>query len=93
MLKRCKKIGLVCGISGLLGLVVILATGTAHPDLMFRILVPLSLLLIFVSLPFLAVCWVLTIRNEIKAKHYLIAALWGALGCLLLLWELSRIFA
>lgn len=91
MLQTFKKISFVCAVLGLLGFAVIWLTGTAYPNFMFQILAPVSLLLVFAALPFMLVSWILTIRKEIQAKNYLIAALWGISGLLLVAFEFRRI--
>ncbi len=91
MLKKLILIGSVCGGLALLGLALIFLSGASYPDLMFRILSPLSLLLAFAAIPFLAASWVLVILKELRAKSYLLAALWLLGGLLLILRQLWRI--
>ena len=91
MLKKLTKIGFFCAAFGVLGLVIILIAGPALSNVVFNLLAACSLFLIFAALPFMAASWMLTIHREIKGKHYLIAALWGLLGLVLILRALWRI--
>lgn len=93
MIKKLVKIGSFFALFGLLGLGIVFVTGASYPDLMFKILVPVSLLLLFAALPLIAASWVLTIYQEVKAKNYLIAALLGGSGLFLILYELRRILS
>ena len=91
MLQKLTKIGLVCGGSGLLGIAVVLISGTAYPAPLFRALAPLSLLLICAALPPLAGAWVLTVCREWRSHNRIPAAIWIAAGLLLCLRALYRI--
>ncbi len=91
MRKTLIWISFSCAALGLLGLGTLYVLGAAHPAPLFQLLAPLSLLLLFAALPFLAVSWILTICQEIRGKNYGIAALWVLFGLLLIVWELRRI--
>ena len=91
MTQKLMKTGLVCAGSGLFTLAALLISGAAYPDPLFRALAPLSILLLFASLPLLAGAWVLTIRREWKAHNRRLALISMAAGLLLCLYELSRI--
>lgn len=58
--------------------------------MLFKILLPFGLILIYVSLPLFVLSWILHIKKEYKKKQYLSAFLWIVFGILLILWELRR---
>ena len=92
MRQKLMKIGLACGGAGLLGIAVVLVSGTAYPEPLFRALAPLSLLLICAAVPPLAAAWLLNIRREWKSENHLTALLWVGGGGLLVLLQLCRLF-
>ena len=53
---------------------------TAYPDMLFQVLTPVGLLLIFASLGLYALDWVFSMKKEVKSKNYLYAALLFLVG-------------
>lgn len=91
VLKTLTKTAVVCGGAGLLGLFILLLSGAAYPDTLFRVLAPLSLLLCFAALPPLFGAWVLTIRRAWTSGSVGFALLWLVGGLLLLLKQFLRV--
>ena len=91
MRNKLTILGLLCGVSGFLGIAVIWMTGASAPERLFQIGAPVSLLLLAAALLLLSAAWILTIWKELQEKHYFLAALWAFSGLLLILLELRRI--
>lgn len=60
-------------------------SGAAYPDMLFQVLTPIGLLLIFISLGLYALDWVFSIKKEMKSKNYLHAALLLLIGIIFIL--------
>ena len=67
---------------GLLSLTVPILTKSAYPDMLFRILLPVGLLLVVISLGLFALDWLLRIKKELELKKYLSACILALLGIL-----------
>ena len=75
MERKLFRFAVIVSVLGLLSIAAVMISGTAYPDMMFQILAPIGLLLMFVSLPLYALAWVFSIKKEVKSKNYLYAAL------------------
>lgn len=69
------RFAVLTSVLGLLSIAVVMLSGTAYPDMLFQILTPIGLLLIFVSLGLYALDWVFSIKKEMKSKNYLYVAI------------------
>ena len=85
------RIAILLAAIGLLLLLAVIWSGAAYPDPRFCVGAPLSLFLIFASLLLLLICWVWEIRDGIKGKQYLWAAVIAVLGCILIVRFLFRL--
>lgn len=77
---RLYKFAVLVSIMGLLSIAVVMISKTAYPDLLFQILTPIGLLLIFISLGLYALDWIFSIKKEVKSRNYLSAALFLFIG-------------
>ena len=75
MERKLCRFAVIISALGLLSIAAVMISGTAYPDMMFQILSPIGLLLMFVSLPLYALAWVFSIKKEMKSKNYLYATL------------------
>lgn len=75
MERKLYRFAVLTSVLGLLSIAVVMISGTAYPDMVFQILTPIGLLLIFISLCLYALDWIFSIKKEMNAKNYLYAAL------------------
>lgn len=75
MERKLFRFAVIVSVLGLLSIAAVMISGTAYPDMMFQILAPIGLLLMFVSLPLYVLAWVFSIKKEMKSKNYLYATL------------------
>lgn len=75
MKTKLYKFAVLTSVLGLLSIAVVMLLGRAYPDLLFQILTPIGLLLIFASLGLYALDWIFSMKQEAKSKNYLGAAL------------------
>ena len=80
MERKFFRFAVIVSVLGLLSIAAVMISGTAYPDMMFQILAPIGLLLMFASLPLYALAWVFLIKKEMKSKNYLYAALLFLVG-------------
>lgn len=73
--RKLYRLAILTSVLGLLSIAVVIISGTAYPDMLFQVLTPVGLLLIFVSLGLYAFDWIFSIKKEMKSKNYLYAAL------------------
>lgn len=69
------KFAVLTSVLGLLSIAVVMISKTAYPDMLFQVLTPVGLLLLFASLGLYALDWVFSMKKEVKSKNYLCAAL------------------
>lgn len=74
------KFAVLTSVLGLLSIAVVMISGTAYPDILFQVLTPVGLLLIFASLGLYALDWIFSMKKEVKSKNYLYAALLLLMG-------------
>lgn len=72
-MNRWNKIGSWLSIGGLGMLLFLILSNAAYPSIVFQVLMPLGLGLVFLSLIFFSAGWFLEIQKELKAKNYLLA--------------------
>lgn len=65
------KFAVLTSALGLLSIAVVMLSGAAYPDMLFQVLTPVGLLLIFASLGLYALDWIFSIKREMKSKNYL----------------------
>lgn len=85
------KLALLSAAIGLLIVFVVILSGTAYPNMLFRIGAPLGLVLIFVSVLLQFIHWLWEIHDGIKGKQYLWAIIIAVLGCIVIVRVLMRI--
>lgn len=90
MARKLYKLAVIAGVPGLLSIAAVMISGTAYPDMMFQILTPIGLLLIFVSAALFALAWVFSIKKEMKSKNYLYAALLLLVGIIFIVQTIIR---
>lgn len=91
MMGRLKKAALISGLAGLLCWGIIFITGASYPHALFKILMPLGLLLVFLALPLLALSWILGVYQDFKVRNYSVAILSIILGVGGVVWEILRL--
>ena len=74
------KFAVLTSVLGLLSIAIVMISKTAYPDMLFQVLTPVGLLLIFASLGLYALDWVFSMKKEVKSKNYLYAALLFLVG-------------
>lgn len=77
---RLYKFAVLTSVLGLLSIAIVMISKTAYPDMLFQVLTPVGLLLIFASLGLYALDWVFSMKKEVKSKNYLYAALLFLVG-------------
>ncbi len=87
-----RKAAIWCALIGFACWIPLFVTGVADPHILFRVLMPLGLLLVFAALPLLVISWIVTVRQEMRAKNYVIVAIEIAGALLLLLLQLPKFF-
>ncbi len=87
-----RKAAIWCALVGFTCWIPLFVTGVGHPHILFRVLMPLGLLLVFLALPLLVISWIVTVYQEVRAKNYLIVAVEIAAALLLLFWQLPKFF-
>lgn len=60
---------------GIILLLIIILSNLVYPSMIFRILTPLAMLFVFTSLVLLGISWILEIKESIKRKEYISAAI------------------
>lgn len=83
-----KKAALAFAMVGFIGLLIVVLTKTAYPDLFFVWLTPISLAAVFISLGLYAVYWLMELVVLVKKKEWGLVAgqlLIGALVCFMIL--------
>ncbi len=85
------KFALIAAAIGLLIIFVVILSGTAYPNMLFRIGAPLGLAFIFASVLLLLICWLWEIHDGIKGRQYLWAIIIAVLGLIVIVQMLIRI--
>lgn len=80
MNRKINKIAMATYLLGIFSLIIVILTDSAYPDTIFQVLVPVGIILIFVSAGLFVLDWVLHIRTEVKQKKYLNAFILVLLG-------------
>lgn len=89
--KKLYRFAVLISILGLLCIAVVMISGTAYPDILFQVLAPLGLLLMFVSLGLYVLAWIFSIKKEMKSKNYLYVALLLLVGIIVIVRMVSRL--
>lgn len=89
--KKLYKFAALISILGLLCIAVVMISGTAYPDILFQVLAPIGLLLMFVSLGLYVLAWIFSIKKEMKSKNYLYAAILLLVGMIVIVPMVSRL--
>ena len=82
--RKLYRLAVLTCVMGLLSIAVVIVSGTAYPEILFQVLAPIGLLLIFVSLVLYVFAWVLSVKKAIKSKDYLWVGLLLLVGIILL---------
>lgn len=85
-----QKLAVLSAAVGLIVIFVVILSGAAYPDALFRIGAPLGLAFVAVSIVLFAISWILEIHNGIKSKNYVWAIVAAALGLLVIVLALVR---
>lgn len=89
--KSLFKLAIITGAIGLVMIFSIILSGTAYPDMFFRIVTPLGLLFVFVSVILVFISWLWYLKDTIKSKQYIWAIVVAALGLIVIVKEVIRI--
>lgn len=81
--RKLYKLAVLTCVAGLLSIAVVIVSGTAYPEILFQVLAPVGLLLIFVSLALYGFVWVLSMKKSIKPKDHLWVGLLLLVGIIL----------
>ena len=73
--KKYYKISSYMALIGIILLLIIILSNLVYPSMIFRILTPLAMLFVFTSLVLLGISWILEIKESIKRKEYISAAI------------------
>lgn len=90
MNKKLFKAAVWVSIAAFMCLGILYLSGAAYPDLTFKILQPLFLILIVISLALLVMAWISSIYIEVKNKNYLIAFIWFLAGIILIVFKFIK---
>ena len=80
--KRYYKIASYLALLGIILLLIVILSNSAYPSMVFRILTPLGMLFIFISISLLGISWLLKIKESIKRKDYISACIIITIGLL-----------
>ena len=69
--KKYYKIASYIGLIGLILLMIVILSNSAYPSMLFKVLAPLGMLLIFISVILLGISWVFRVRESLKRKDYI----------------------
>ena len=84
------KSAIITGVIGLIIIFSIILSNSAYPDMLFRILTPLGLLFVFVSIVLGFVSWLWYIMDTIRKKEYVMAIIIAVLGLLVIIKAVVR---
>lgn len=68
--KRMYSLGISVGAFGIILLLILIVSGAAYPDTVFRVLAPTGLLLVFAGLLISGISWLLMIKEKVINKSY-----------------------
>lgn len=88
--KMVWRLALASAAVGLMILLAVVLSGSAYPQLLFRVGAPVGLVFVFAGILLLFISWLWEIRNGIKEKRYLWAALVAILGLIVIIRSLVR---
>ncbi len=74
MERKLYRFAVLTGVLGLAAIAVLMISNAAYPDMLFQILAPAGLLLIFLSCGLFAAGWITSIAKQVKSRNYLFAA-------------------
>lgn len=90
-MKKFFKLSVITSVVGLTMILGLILSKSAYPHLVFRILTPLGLLLVFISVILGFVSWLLYLKDSIKKKEYVWATIVAVLGLLVIIRQLIRL--
>lgn len=76
------KMASCIGVIGLILIFTVILSNSAYPSMIFRILAPLGILLVFISVALLSISFLLTIKESFKRKDYITTVIIIAIGLL-----------
>mgnify|MGYP007049776762 FL=1 len=85
------KLTIITAAIGLIMIFSVILSGTAYPDMFFRIATPVGLLFVFVSVILEFISWLCYLKDTIKSKQYIWAIIVAALGLIIIVKEIIRI--
>ena len=83
MERKLYRFAVLAGMAGLLLTAVVIISKTAYPDMLFQVLVPAALLLIFISFGLFVLNWIFLLKKRIKSKNYLYVVLLVLIGMII----------
>ncbi len=69
--KKYYMISSYIALIGIILLLIVILSNSAYPSMVFRILTPLGMLFIFISISLLGISWLLKIKESITRKDYI----------------------
>ena len=69
--KKYYMISSYIALIGIILLLIVILSHSAYPSMFFRILTPLGMLFIFISISLLGISWLLKIKESITRKDYI----------------------
>lgn len=81
--KKYYKIASYIALIGIILLLIVILSNSAYPSIVFRVLTPLAMLFVFISVALLGISWLLEIKESIKRKEYISAGIIIIIGLLL----------
>lgn len=69
MERKLCKFAVLTAVLGLVAIAVLMISKAAYPDMLFQILAPAGLLLMFLSCGLFAATWITSITKEVKSKN------------------------
>lgn len=79
------KLASFTGLIGLILIFIVILSNVAYPSMIFRILTPLGLLLVFISVGLLSIHFILRIKESFNRKDYIGVLIITAIGLLYIL--------
>lgn len=80
MERKLYRFAVLTAVLGLAALAGLMISQAAYPDMLFRVLEPAGLLLIFLSCGLFAADWITSMTKQVKSKNYLCAAVLLVVG-------------
>ncbi len=83
--KKVYKVAIITGVIGLILILSVIVSQSSAPNMFFRIVAPLGIILTFTSVVLLGASWLLYIKDSIKKNDYIKATIIAILGLLIII--------